>query len=187
MARRSVQVTQKRILSAEEREELLRDCWYYHDARWYAEVAHSIGHEVANRLNARAARSLGKAEMRRLVARLGVQRPSTIEELVSLLETARDVFLPPPLMKIHFHVVDDSSYEMEVEECFVARNAVKTRMARHHVCAVPDRIVGWHEALGVPLRRRSPARSCTLVRGLGCRPRFEVMWTKVGRDGTGGG
>lgn len=187
MAKRNAPAIDKKVLSAEEREELLRDCWYYHDARWYSEVAHSIGHEVANRLNARAARSVGKTEMQRLVARLGVQRPSSIEELVSLLETARDVFLPPPLMRVHFHIVDDSSYEMEVEECFVARNAVKTRMARHQVCAVPDRIIGWHEALGVPLRRRSRARSCTLVRGLGCRPRFEVMWAKVGRDGAGGG
>lgn len=187
MARRNAQAIEKKVLSAEEREELLRDCWYYHDARWYTEVAHSIGHEVANRLNARAARSLGKTEMRRLVARLGGQRPSSIEELVSLLEAARDVFLPPPLMTAHFHIIDDSSYEMEIEECFVARNAVKTRMARGYVCAVPDRIAGWHEALGLPIRRRPPARSCTLVRGLGCRPRFEVMWTKAGRDGAGGG
>jgi hypothetical protein len=186
MARRNVQASHKKVLSPEEREDLLRDCWYHHDARWYAEVAHSIGHEVANRLNARAARSQGKAEMQRLVARLGLKRPSTIEELVSLLETARDMFLPPPLMKVHFQIVDESSYEAEVEECFVARNAVKTRMARRYVCAVPDRLVGWHDALGLPLRRRPPARSCTLVRGLGCRPRFEVMWSKVGRDGAGG-
>jgi hypothetical protein len=186
MAKRSTEA-EKKTLAAEEREELLRASWYDHDARWYAAVADAVGIEVANRLNARAVRALAKAEMRRLVAHLGVERPSTIEELVSLLETARDLYVPPPLMKVQFHIVDDSSYEIELEECFVARHVVKTRMARKYLCAVPERVVGWHEALGLPLRQRPPALSCTLVRGLGCRRLFQVQWTKVGRDGDKGG
>lgn len=187
MAKRKEATTEKTLLSAEEREELVRASGSEHAARWYLEVAHSVGHEVANRLSLRAARSLGKTEMRRLMALLGAKRPSTIEELVSLLETARDVFLPPPVMQTRFRIVDESTYEVEVEECFMAQNAVKTRMARRQVCAVSDRILGWHEALGLPPRRRSPVRSCTLVRGLGCRPVFEVAWTKAGRDGDRGG
>jgi hypothetical protein len=183
MTTRDTKAAEKRVLSAEEREELLRTGWYDHDARWYAAVADSIGFEVANRLNAGAARAQGKAEMRRLVACLGVERPSSIEELVSLLETARDLYLPPPLMKVRLRIVDHSSYEVEIEECFVARHVVKARMARHYLCAVPERVVGWHEALGLPVRKRPPALSCTLVRGLGCRRLFEVRWAKVGRDG----
>lgn len=172
-----------KTLTAAEREELLRAGWYDHDARWYAAVADAVGIEVANRLNAHALRALGKAEMRRLVAGLGVERPSSIQELVSLLETARDLYVPPPLMELHFRIVDDSSYEMELEECFVARNVVKGRMARRYLCAVPERVAGWHEALGLPLRQKPPALSCTLVRGLGCRRLFQVKWTKAGRDG----
>jgi hypothetical protein len=186
MTGRKAETKQKKVLSPEEREELLRDSRQHHDALWYAEVAHSIGHEVANRLNGRAARSLGKAEMRSLAVRLGVRRPSSVEEMVSLLEAARDLYLPPPLMSVHFRVVNDSSYEMEVDECFLARNAVKRRMARDYLCAIPERIVGWHEALGLPLRRRPPAVSCTLVRGLGCRRTFEIAWGKAGRDGAAG-
>ena len=176
----------KKALTAQEREELLRASWYDHDARWYAAVADAIGIEVANRLNAKALRALGKAEMRRLVASLGVGGPASIQELVSLLEKARDLFVPPPLMELHFRIVDDSSYEIELEECFVARNVVKARMARRYLCAVPERVVGWHEALGLPLRQKPPALSCTLVRGLGCRRLFQVKWTKAGRDGDKG-
>ena len=179
--------TIKKALAAEEREELLRASWYDHDARWYASVADSIGFEVANRLNSRTVRGLAKAEMRRLATRLGVKRPSSVEELVSLLETARDLYVPPPLMKVEFHIVDDSSYEIELDECFVARHVVKARMARQYLCAVPERIAGWHEALGLPLKQRPPALSCTLVRGLGCRRLFEIRWTKAGRDGDKGG
>jgi hypothetical protein len=186
MTTRDTKAAQKEALNAQEREELLRAGWYDHDARWYAAVADSIGFEVANRLNARTTRAQGKAEMRRLVTRLGVERPSSIEELVSLLETACDLYLPPPLMTVHFHIVDDSSYEMELEECFVARHVVKAGMARHYLCTVPERVVGWHEAIGLPLRQRPPALSCTLVRGLGCRRLFEVQWAKAGRDGARG-
>lgn len=182
MAKQTRQVGEK-TLTVEEREGLLRASWYDHDARWYAAVADAVGIEVANRLNARTLRALGKAEMRRLVAALGVERPSSIQELVSLLETARDLYVPPPLMEVRFRIVDDSSYEIELEECFVARNVVKARMARRYLCAVPERVVGWHEALGLPLRQKPPALSCTLVRGLGCRRLFQVRWTKAGRDG----
>jgi len=187
MTMRDTRAARNGALSGEEREELLRAGWYDHDARWYAAVADSIGFEVANRLNARTARAQGKAEMRRLVACLGIERPSSIEELVSLLETARDLYVPPPLMKAHFHIVDDSSYEVELEDCFVARRVVKTGMARHYLCTVPERVVGWHEALSLPLRQRPRALSCTLVRGLGCRRLFEVQWAKVGRGGDRGG
>src|SRR3989304_3529841 len=72
---------EKKTLTAEEREDLLRASWYEHDSRWYAAVADSIGFEVANRLNSRAVRALAKAEMRRLATRLGVKGPSTIEEI----------------------------------------------------------------------------------------------------------
>src|SRR3989304_2435459 len=88
MTKRSTE-TGKKALTAEEREELLRASWYDHDARWYAVVADAVGIEVANRLNAQALRALGKAEMRRLVAGLGVGRPSSIQELVALPEKAR--------------------------------------------------------------------------------------------------
>jgi len=186
MTTRGTRAVLKEGLSAEEREELLRAGWYDHDARWYAAVADSIGFEVANRLNAQAARAQGKAEMRRLVARLGGERPSSIEELVSLLETARDLYVSSPLMEAHFHVVDESSYEMELEECFVARHVVKAGMARHYLCPVPERVAGWHDALGLPLRRRPPAVSCTLVRGLGCRRQFEFEWARARRDGARG-
>jgi hypothetical protein len=136
---------------------------------------------VANRLNAQALRALGKAEMRRLVAGLGAGRPSSIQELVSLLEKARDLYVPAPLMELHFRIVDDSSYEIELEECFVARAVVKARVARRYLCAVPE---GWSAGTrpGRPATK-PPALSCTLVRGLGCRRLFQVKWAKAGRDG----
>ena len=83
--------------------------------------------------------------------------------------------------------MQDQHYEVELQDRFVARDMVKAGMARHYLCAVPERVVGWHEALGLPLRQRPPALSCTLVRGLGCRRLFEVQWTKAGRDGDRGG
>ena len=80
------------------------------------------------------------------------------------------------------------SYEVEVKDCFVAHNVVKTGMARHYLCVVPERVVGWHEALGLPLRQRPPALSCTLVRGLGCRRLFEVQSAEAeSRDSDRGG
>lgn len=55
-----------RHLPAEEREGLIRSCWYSHDARWFNAVAQEFGLEAANRLNRLVCRALGQAEMQRL-------------------------------------------------------------------------------------------------------------------------
>ena len=63
-------------LSDEQEKELLRKCWYTHDARWFMSVAQEFGLEAANRLNKRTCRALGEAEMRRFVKALGIAAPT---------------------------------------------------------------------------------------------------------------
>jgi len=68
MTTRDTEAAGKRALSVDEREEPLRAGWCDHDARWYAAVADPIGLDVANRLDARASRAQGKAEVQRAKA-----------------------------------------------------------------------------------------------------------------------
>jgi hypothetical protein len=98
-------------LSDEQEKELLRKCWYTHDARWFMSVAQEFGLEAANRLNKRTCRALGEAEMRRFVKALGIAAPTTVRELVPVIEAAFRLFTPPPLMELEVRVVDDHSWE----------------------------------------------------------------------------
>jgi len=158
------------VLSDEKEKELLRSCWYSHDARWYMAVAQEFGVEAANRLNRRVCRALGKAEMRRLVRALGIAGPRTVQELVRVVEAAFRFFAPPPLTQLEIRVVDDHSYEALMKRCFIHDNIRKAGIAPFYVCAAHDRIQGWHEALGLPLAEEPPTLHCPKIQGRECRP-----------------
>jgi len=166
-------------LSTEEREDLIRRCWYTHDARWYMAVAQEFGVEAANRLNRRVCRALGKAEMRRLAKALGIAGPTTVQELVQVIETAFRFFAPPPLTQLEIRVVDDHSYETWMKRCFIHDNVSKAGIAPFYVCAALDRIQGWHEALGLPLAEEPPAVACAKVQGGECRPVIDFQPPKA--------
>jgi hypothetical protein len=166
----SEDVSNALVLSDEEEKELLRSCWYSHDARWYMAVAQEFGVEAANRLNRKACRALGEAEMRRLVGALGIGAPTTVQELVPVIEAAFRFFAPPPLTQLEIRVVDDHSYETLMKRCFIHANITKAGIASFYLCAAQDRIHGWHEALGLPLAEEPPTRHCPKLRGQECRP-----------------
>jgi len=161
-------------LSSEEREHLIRNCWYSHDARWFRAVAQEFGMETANRLNRLVCRTLGEAEMRRLIRALSIAMPTTVRELVQVIEVAFRVFAPPPLTQLEIRIVDDYSYEGWMKRCFIHDNITKAGIAPFYDCAAPDRIQGWHDALGLPLAEEPPPMRCPKVQGLECRPVLRI-------------
>ena len=156
-------------LSGAQEKELLRKCWYTHDARWFMSVAQEFGLEAANRLNKRTCRALGEAEMRRLIKALGIAAPTDMRELVRVVKTAFRLFTPPPLMELEVRMIDDRSWEGWMKSCFIHDNVVKAGIGPFYVCAAIDRIQGWHEALGLPLAEEPPDLHCPKIEGRECR------------------
>jgi hypothetical protein len=156
-------------LSPEEREGLIRNCWYSHDARWFNAVAQEFGLEVANRLNKQVCRTLGRAEMRRLMRTLRIAEPTTVQELVQVVEAAFRIFVPPPLTQLEIRVVDDHCYEVWIKRCYIHENVTKAGIAVLYDCAAGDRLQGWHDILGLPLVEEPQPRPCPKVQGRECR------------------
>lgn len=166
-------------LTEQEQLELLRRCWYSHDARWFMAVAQEFGLQAANTLNKRACRALGEVEMRRLVAALGIAGPTTVQELTQVIEVAFRIFVPPPLTELEIRVVDDHSYEVWMKRCYIHENVTKAGIAPLYDCAAGDRIQGWHDALGMPLAEEPPALRCPKIEGRECRPVLTVQLPKA--------
>lgn len=153
----------------EAQRELLRRCWYSHDARWYAAVAEEFGMEAANRLNRRAVQALGRVEVRRLIRALGLEEVADLEEFVAVARAGHRILVPPPDMEMEFRMVDARSYEVRLGRCYVHENVERAGIAEHYVCAVFDRLAGWHDAVGLPLAEELPALPCAKSRGDQCR------------------
>ncbi|MDP2948928.1 MAG: hypothetical protein Q8P22_05255, partial [Chloroflexota bacterium] len=67
------------VLSDEQEKELLRRCWYTHDARWFMSVAQEFSLEAANKLNRQVCRGLGRTEGRRLLEAFEVSQVDSLE------------------------------------------------------------------------------------------------------------
>ena len=149
--------------------ELVRSCWYSHDARWFMSVAQEYGMEAANRLNRRAVRALGQVEARRLARALGIEPVSTLTEMAQLIEAGRRILFPQPGMEIELKITDPKSYEVAFQRCFVHEKIARAGIGPGYVCAVFDRLQGWHEGLNLPLAEELPALACAKLQGKECR------------------
>ena len=156
-------------LSAASEAELLRKCWYSHDARWFMCVAQEFGMEAANRLNRRAVRELGRVEAPRLARALGMDGIDSLEGLARLMDAASHILFPQPGMEFEVKVIDSRSYEASFQRCFVHENIVRVGIGASYRCAVFDRLQGWHDGLGLPLAEDMPAAPCAKYEGLDCR------------------
>lgn len=156
-------------LTQEVRADLIRRAWYAHDARWYAAAAAEFGIEAANRLNRQAVRALGLVEARRLAQAIGRSPAEDLDDLLDFLETALEVYVPPPLMEVAFDRFDSDSYEVRVSRCFAAANIKKAGIEGAYECAVFDRFEGYHAVMGLPLAEgQLPPASCAMAAGREC-------------------
>lgn len=158
----------KTVLTDEAQKELLRRCWYAHDARWFMRVVDEFGIDTANRLNRLVCRALGEAEMRRFLHALGVPPPATVRQLVEVLNRAMCFFAPPPLTRSEIWQIDGYSYGAWIRRCFIHDNVTKAGIASSYVCAAFDRLQGWHDALSLPLVEDPPALPCAKTLGREC-------------------
>ena len=157
-------------LDAKTREDMVRRAWYAHDARWFAAVAAEYGMEAANRLNRAAVRAVGQIEAGRLARALGKQRAENVEEFLEFLKSGLDLYVAPPLMDMDIRKIDERSYEVTVNDCFVHTNIAKAGITDTYECAVWDRVQGYHEALGQSLEDGQLAGAiCVRARGQECR------------------
>jgi hypothetical protein len=159
----------RKKLTPEEREALLRRAWYGHDGRWFAAVAAEYGLDAANRLNRAALRAASRGEMRGIARAFGVERAADLDQFFELFDVGAEVFVPRSLMEFEVRRLNDRSYEARFERCFVHENVTRAGIGEHYVCAVFERLAGWHEALGLPLEEEPPALPCAKARGEECR------------------
>jgi hypothetical protein len=167
-------MTEGPVLDPETEKDLLRRCWLWHDARWFAAVAGEFGMAAANRINRANVRALGQVEMRRLMKARGVDQVADLAAAMRLYDAGRDLYVPGSLMDAEVGAIADGSYEVTFRRCYVHENIVRAGIADAYECAVFARIEGWHDAWGLPLAEDLPARTCALAAGQQCRQRLAV-------------
>jgi hypothetical protein len=135
-------------LKPEQREKLLRDIWILNDGRWFLKSVEQFGFDAATNLNLAVVKSIGKNEMKQLLAETGYGEIRNIEDLKALMEIASPLYFPAE-HKYEFRVVDSNTFVGHVLECYVYKMLSKAGTTGIHQCAAKVRFDSWIEAMGL--------------------------------------
>jgi hypothetical protein len=135
-------------LVSEQRERLLRDIWISHDGQWVLKTVQEFGFDVANKLNHAVIRSLGKVEIKRLMAVTKLGEIKNSEDFKRLLDIACGLYMPEE-HQYEIKRLDDSSVLGHVLECYVFKNVSKAGVTNYYRCSAKPRFIGWLEGSGL--------------------------------------
>jgi hypothetical protein len=134
------------ILTARQKEIVLRDIWIAHDGRWFLKTAEKLGFDIATQLNFAVTKSFGKTEIRRLHQEIGKIVITNIAELRNILLVASDLYCPFE-HKYEYSIIDENSLSVKILQCYVHKNVSLAGTTEIHQCAGKQRFISWLEAL----------------------------------------
>jgi len=135
-------------LTAAQKEKLLRNIWLLHDGRWFLKSIAKFGFDTATELNLEVVESIGKTEMKQLIAETGFGEIKDIDDLKTLIELAARLYFPPE-HKYEIKVIDDDTLLGRVLECYVHQMVSKAGTTEVHQCAARLRFESWLKGLGL--------------------------------------
>ena len=135
-------------LTPEQKEKLLRNIWLLHDGRWFLKSIVQFDFDTATKLNLDVIESIGKTEMKQLIAEAGFGDIKNIEDLKALIELAAPLYFPPE-HKYEIKVVDDNTLLGRVLECYLHQMVSKAGTADIHQCASRLRFESWLKGMGL--------------------------------------
>ncbi len=139
---------EKLKLTSRQKEKLLRNIWLLHDGRWFLKSVMQFGFDAATKLNLEVVESIGKTEMKQLIAETDFGDIKKIEDLKALIELAAPLYFPPE-HKYELEIIDDNTLLGCVLECYVYQMVSKAGTREIHQCAGRLRFQSWLEGLGL--------------------------------------
>jgi hypothetical protein len=160
-------------IGLDRREEILRNVWVLHDARWFIKTIEKYGLDAANELNQTVIRSMGKTEIKTLMSGSGVEKIEDIDQLTSLIATACSLYFPKE-HKYAFKILSESELLGQVIECYVHKNVEKAGITGLYRCAARPRFESWIKAMGLKgqIIQEEDSSSC----GGTCGIIFKIDW-----------
>nr|MDO8082881.1 DUF6125 family protein [Candidatus Freyarchaeota archaeon] len=133
----------------EEREKILRINWWTHDGRWFYYTVKESGFEVANKLNMLVNKSMGKAEMKRLLAALNMDETRTADNFFEIMETVWDLYCKNVFVIGGFTKENDNTWIFTIKDSPCYEGTKKAGITDLYQCACWKRAEGWIEACGL--------------------------------------
>lgn len=135
-------------LTARQKEKLLRNIWLLHDGRWFLKSITQFGFDTTTKLNLEVVESIGKTEIKQLIAETDFGEIKNINDLKELIEIAGSIYFPEE-HKYEIRVIDENTLLGRVLECYVHKMVSKAGTTEIHQCAGRLRFDSWLKGLGL--------------------------------------
>lgn len=155
-------------------QEFLNTGWISHDAAWLTLCAEAIGMEKTNAINRASARQMARNEGRRLLRLLGMKSIQNYQELEHFIRTAFQI-IKGSFMKFELEFPGENRMVWKVPRCFAYEGMKRMNLIAAYECGIVERLVGWMEALQIPVRIQPHPVAC-LMHGRGSCQMEIVFW-----------
>ena len=133
----------RRKLNAEVRENILRNNWFSHDARWFLKVSQELGFEAGNKLNQITLRSMAKTDMKRILQAVDCQTIESPDDVATIFQIALELYFPRPMFEGEFKATDTDSTMVTVKRCHTLEEAKKAGVIGVYQCPCAIRFESW--------------------------------------------
>ena len=160
-----------KTLEKKEMKELLVRCWMTHDGLWFYHSLQESGIESTSRINQAAARAIGAVEARRITRALGVEKVSTFQDLVELMQSGFEV-IRGDFMDFVYDWIPEDRLHVRTNRCFAYEGIKKLGAIDGYDCGIFARIAGWFDGLNIHCEIDPPLKGCMLHREGFCHRDF---------------
>lgn len=133
----------RKRLTPDVRENILRENWFSHDARWFLKVSQELGFDVGNRFNQVTLRSMAKTDMKRVLQAVDCQTIESPDDVATVFQIALELYFPRPMFEGEFRVTDADSLMVTVKRCHTLEEAKKAGVIGVYQCPCAIRFESW--------------------------------------------
>ncbi len=130
-------------LTAEVRENILRDNWFSHDARWFLKVSQELGFDEGNRFNQMILKSMAKTDMKRILRAVDCQTIESPDDVAAIFQIALELYFPSPWFEGEFRVTGADSAMVTVKRCHTLEEVQKAGILGVYQCPCAIRFESW--------------------------------------------
>ncbi|MFQ5968824.1 MAG: hypothetical protein ACE5MI_14665, partial [Acidimicrobiia bacterium] len=153
-------------LSPTQRENLLRRSWMANDGFWFYQTFANYGPDVANKLNVAVVREFGRLEMRRLLRALGISEITSAAQYRRLFQVAVKLYVGD--LFDYEESFEGTTHHIRVKSCFAYTGVNRAGVAKVYHCGPFERVLGWFEAMKLPMKLDPDVGLCQKAHSGGC-------------------
>jgi hypothetical protein len=139
-------------IPVESKKEIVAKSRWTCESNWMMALVFAAGWDVANKMNIQVGQAVGKAEMRRLMKSLGMDRPKNDTEFMILVTLGMETFITKDYFDYEFRFLSPGKMLGIVRQCYAYTKIRSIGAEKNYQCGCFGMRAGWYQAMGLEVK-----------------------------------